>query len=39
MAKTVGVTAPSRDRIQPNYLWISDEIDSCVPKNDFWKKI
>jgi hypothetical protein len=28
-----------RDRILPNSLWISDEIDSCVPKNDFWKKI
>jgi hypothetical protein len=27
-----------RDRILPNSLWIYDEIDSCVPKNDFLKK-
>jgi hypothetical protein len=27
------------DRILPNYLWISDEIDACVSKNDFWKKL
>jgi hypothetical protein len=27
-----------RDRILPNSLWIADEIDSCVPKNDFLKK-
>jgi hypothetical protein len=28
-----------RDVILRNYLWISDEIDTCVPKNDFWKKL
>jgi hypothetical protein len=28
-----------RDRILPNSLWIYDKIDSCVPKNDFYKKI
>jgi hypothetical protein len=27
-----------RDRILQKSLWISDEIDTCVPKNDFWKK-
>jgi hypothetical protein len=27
-----------RDRILQNSLWISDEIDTFVPKNDFWKK-
>jgi hypothetical protein len=34
----VGVTAPGRDRILPNYLWISDKIDTCVYKNDFLQK-
>jgi hypothetical protein len=27
------------DRILPNFWWISDEIDTCVSKNDFCKKI
>jgi hypothetical protein len=27
-----------RDRILQNSLWISDKIDTFVPKNDFWKK-
>jgi hypothetical protein len=27
-----------RDRILPNSLWISDEIDSFVRRNEFWKK-
>jgi hypothetical protein len=28
-----------RDRILRNSWWISYEIDTCVSKNDFWKKV